>query len=313
MQRIESMQVFLRVAELQSFTRAAESLGLPKASVSTAVQQLEASLGTRLLQRTTRRVEPTPDGRTYYARCKDLIADFDELQSMFERGGESLRGLIRVDMPAGLARNFLVGRLAEFLDAHPHIELELSSTDRRVDLVREGFDCVVRVGALVDSSLVARPIGQYAVANCVSPAYVRRYGTPRKLSDLARHKLVHYVPTLGSKSAGFEYPEGDGYSSLPMAGQVTVNNSDAYLAACLAGLGIIQVPRAAVGELIAAGRIVEVLPKLRAEPMPVNLLYPHRRHLSRRVQVFMNWLAEVLRPYLQERADLRGAARKSTA
>lgn len=302
MRQIEAMHVFLRVADLQSFTRAAENLGLPKASVSTAVQQLEAELGTRLLQRTTRRVQLTQDGRTYYTRCKDLLADLDELQTMFEQGGASLRGLIRVDMPSGIARNFLVARLPEFLDAHPHIELELSSTDRRVDLVREGFDCVIRVGSLVDSTLVARPLGTYVVASCASPEYLRRFGTPRRLGDLARHRLVHYVQTLGAKSPGFEYPDGDGYASMPMAGPVTVNNSDAYLAACLAGLGIIQVPRVAVRSLLESGTLVEILPKLRAEPMPVNLLYPHRRHLSRRVQAFMHWLAQTMRTYLETRA-----------
>lgn len=303
MQRIQAMQIFLRVAELESFTRAAENLGLPKATVSTAVQHLEAELGARLLQRTTRRVQLTQDGRSYYTRCKDLLADFDELQTMFEQGGASLRGLIRVDMPSGLARNFLVGRLPEFLAAHPHIELELSSTDRRVDLVREGFDCVIRVGTLVDSTLVARPLGEYAIANCASAEYLRRHGTPRRLADLAKHQLVHYVQTLGAKSPGFEYPDGDTYACLPMAGAVTVNNSDAYLAACLAGLGLIQVPRVAVRALIDAGQLVEVLPKLRAEPMPVNIVYPHRRHLSRRVQVFMNWLADTLRPYLRAQAS----------
>jgi len=301
-QRIEAMQIFVRVAELESFTRAAENLGLPKASVSMAVQQLEATLGTRLLQRTTRRVQLSQDGRSYYTRCKDVLADFDELQTMFEQGGATLRGLIRVDMPSGIARNFLIARLPEFLAAHPHIELELSSTDRRVDLVREGFDCVIRVGTLADSSLVARPVGEYVVANCASPDYLRRFGTPRRLGDLAKHRLIHYAQTLGVKSSGFEYPDGDGYAALPMQGPVTVNNSDAYLAACLAGLGIIQVPRVAVQALLESGQLVEVLPKLRAEPMPVNIVYPHRRHLSRRVQVFMNWLADVLRAYLQARA-----------
>jgi DNA-binding transcriptional LysR family regulator len=310
MRQLEAMQVFARVAELESFTRAAEASGLPKASVSNAVQQLEAVLGTRLLQRTTRRVQLTHDGRAYYMRCKDVLADFDELQAMFEQGGAALRGLIRVDMPSGLARNFLIARLPEFLDAHPQIELELSSTDRRVDLVREGFDCVVRVGTLADSSLVARPLGEYVVANCASSEYLRRYGTPRRLADLSGHRLIHYVPTLGAKSPGFEYPDDDGFASFPMAGAVTVNNSDAYLAACLAGLGIIQVPRVAVRTHLESGELVEVLPKLRAEPMPVNLIYPHRRHLSRRVQVFMNWLADTLRPYLQARAGFAGAGRR---
>jgi DNA-binding transcriptional LysR family regulator len=223
MNRLEAMQIFVRVAELAGFTRAADSLGLPKASVSTAVQQLETSLGARLLHRTTRKVQLTQDGRVFYERCKDLLADMDELQTMFQQGEQALRGRLRVDMSSGVARNFVVPRLPQFLQAHPQIELELSSTDRRVDLVREGFDCVLRVGALGDVNLIARPLGRFRIANCASPAYLRAHGTPQTLEDLAEHQLIHYVPTLGSRSLGFEYPDGAGYSYLPMAGALTVN------------------------------------------------------------------------------------------
>lgn len=299
MNRLDAMQAFVRVAELGSFTRAAESLGLPKASVSTAVQQLETALATRLLHRTTRRVELTQDGRTYYERGKDLLDDFDELQSMFQQGPQALRGRLRVDMPSGVARSFVIPKLGEFLDAHPQIELELSSTDRRVDLVREGFDCVLRVGTLGDSSLVARPLGTYRIASCASPAYLARHGTPRTLDDLKRHRLIHYVPTLGAKSEGFEAPDGNGgYRNIAMPGALTVNNADAYQAACLAGLGIIQAPAVGVRELIARGQLVEVLADFASEPMPVTLLYANRRNLPKRVQVFMNWIAETMRPHL---------------
>ncbi|MGC1549203.1 MAG: LysR family transcriptional regulator [Rhodanobacter sp.] len=298
MNQLEAMQVFTRVAELTSFTRAADSLGIPKASASTAVQQLEATLGARLLHRTTRRVELTQDGRAFYERCKDLLADMDELQSMFQQGTQSLRGRIRVDMPSGAARSFIIPRLPAFLDAHPQLEVELSCTDRRVDLVREGFDCVLRVGELGDANLVARRLGHFLCINCASPGYLRRYGTPQTLDDLARHKLIHYVPTLGTKSTGWEYPDRTGYSSMAMAGAVTVNNSEAYTAACLAGLGLIQTPAVGMREHIEEGRLVEVLPQYRSEPMPVSLLYAHRRNLSKRVQLFMAWMAETLAPYV---------------
>jgi DNA-binding transcriptional LysR family regulator len=300
MNRLEAMQTFVRVAEQASFTRAAESLGLPKASVSTAVQQLEGALGTRLLHRTTRRVQLTQDGQAYYERCKDLLADFDELHTLFQRDEQSLRGRLRVDMPGGMARKHVLPRLPQFLAAHPQIELELSSTDRFVDLVREGFDCVVRAGNLGDSSLVARPLGRYAVANCASPAYLERHGTPRTLEDLGRHRLVHYVNTLGSKSLGFEAPDGrGGYRNIPMQGALTVNSAEAYEHACLAGLGIIQAPQAGVREHLEHGALVEVLPQYRAEPMQVSIVYAHRRHLPRRVRVFMDWMVETMRPYLE--------------
>jgi DNA-binding transcriptional LysR family regulator len=294
----EQLQIFVRVAELGSFTRAADSLGMPKGGASTSVQELESTLGTRLLHRTTRKVELTQDGRAFYERCKDLLADMDELEAMFQEGGQALRGRLRVDMPSGTARNLLIPRLPEFLRQHPQLELELSTTDRRVDLVREGFDCVLRVGVLGDSSLIARPLGELPVVNCASPDYLAARGTPRSLADLARHQLIHYAPTLGARSSGFEYRDGSAYATQPMPGALTVNSSEAYEAACLAGLGIIQVPEVGVREHLARGRLVEVLPEFRAEPMPVSLVYAHRRNLPKRVRVFMSWIAETLQPYL---------------
>ena len=303
MKSLDAMQIFLRVAELTSFTRAADSLGIPKATASTAVQQLETSLGTRLLHRTTRKVQMTQDGLAFYERARDLLADVDELQSMFQRGAKALRGRLRVDMSSGLALHFIIERLPEFLDAHPLIELELSSTDRLVDLVREGFDCVVRVGTLGDSSLIARPLGVFRVINCASVGYIERHGMPRSLDDLKNHRLIHYVSTLGSRSPGWEYPDGDGYASLPMAGVLTVNSSEAYRAACVAGLGLIQAPAAGLQALIDRGVLVEVLPDHPAEPMPVSLLYAHRRHLPQRAQEFMNWIARTLAPYLDQSVE----------
>lgn len=299
MNRLEAMQIYVRVAELASFTRAAQSLGLPKASASTAVQQLEAMLGTRLLHRTTRKVSMTQDGQLFYERSKDLLADMDDLQGLFRQAPQALRGRLRVDMPSIVARDIVIPRLPTFLQAHPQLQVELSCTDRRVDLVREGFDCVLRVGTLVDSSLVARPLGRYRIVTCASPAYLERHGTPQRPEDLDGHRLVHYVPTFGSKPDGWEYRDGAAYVSRPMAGALTVNSAEAYQAACIAGLGLIQVPRAGVRHLIDTGDLVEVLTQYAAEPMPVSLLYAHRRNLSVRVQAFMAWIAEVMRPHLE--------------
>jgi DNA-binding transcriptional LysR family regulator len=300
MNRLEAMQIFVRVAELASFTQAADSLGLPKASISTAVKQLEGLLGARLLHRTTRKVQLTQDGLTFYERSKDLLTDMDELQSMFQHGEAAISGRLRVDMPSGVARNIVIPQLPAFLEAHPRLELELSSTDRRVDIVREGFDCVLRVGMLTDSTLIARALGRFRMVNCASPAYLARYGTPHNLDDLAHHRLIQYVTSLGAKPTGWEYFDGERYTDLAMAGVITVNNADAYQAACVAGLGLIQVPETGVRRLIDEGQLVEVLPQHAAEPMPVSLLYANRRHLSKRVQVFMTWMAHIMEPHVMQ-------------
>ncbi|MEN5219741.1 LysR family transcriptional regulator [Stenotrophomonas sp. TWI602] len=298
MDRLDHLRCFLRVAELGSFTGAADSLGLPKASVSLAVQRLEAEVGVQLLHRTTRRVQLTADGAQFQTRAHDLLHDMDDLQGMFRVDTSQLKGRLRVDMSSGLARQLVIPQLPDFLAQHPGVEIELSGTDRRVDLIREGFDCVLRVGPLDDNTLVARPLGQLRIVNCASPAYLAARGTPATLDDLASHALVHYVGTLGQRSPGFEYHDGEAYRSLPMGGAVTVNSGDGYTAAALAGLGIIQVPLLGARPALTAGTLVEILPGLQAEPMPVTLLYAQRRHLPRRVAAFMDWAAAVIRPEL---------------
>ncbi len=303
MNQLDAMRLFVRVAEQASFTRAAEDLGVRKSTVSNAVQALENRLGTRLLQRTTRRVHLTHDGQAYYEGCRQLLAEFEEVHGMFQRSAQALRGRLRVDMPGALARTLVLPRLPQFLGAHPHIELELSSTDRYVDVVAEGFDCVVRSGPLGDSRLLARPLGTHLVINCASPAYLQRHGTPDTLEALAGHQLIHYVSTLGARSPGFEYPAAGGYRTLPMRGVLTVNSADAYEQACLAGLGIIQSPAGSLRDHLRSGRLVEILPQYRPEPMPVSIVYAHRRHLPRRVQAFMDWITATMRPYLAACAD----------
>lgn len=298
MDKFHAMQLFLRVAELESFSRAADTLGLPKGSVSRQIQALENHLGTQLLHRTTRRVQLTQDGMIYYERAKDLLSNLDELDGLFHHDPTSISGKLRVDMPVGVARNLVMPRLPAFLHQYPGLELELSSSDRLVDLIREGFDCVVRVGALKDSGLIARPLGKLTQINCASPQYLARFGYPESLDDLASHAVVHYAVNLGTRSQGFEIATDNGPRWIKTGGMLTVNSTETYHAACLAGLGIIQVPRVGVREALRAGTLVEVLPQYRAEPMPVSLLYPHRRNLSRRVHLFMEWLTGVMKDYV---------------
>ena len=304
---LDELRIFSAVAELASFTRASEQLGLAKARVSTAVQHLETRLGTRLLQRTTRSVRLTPDGEQFLARCRDLLADAEHLQAMFQPAASGLRGRLRIDLPTVLARDVIIPRLPEFLAAHPLLELGISTTDRRVDLVHEGFDCVLRVGALGDSELLSRPLGHLRMRNAASPAYLQGHGTPRSLADLARHRVVHYASTLSGQGAGWEHHDAATGKTRthPVRAVVTVNGTDAYQAACLAGLGLIQAPVSGTQHLVDTGRLVDVLPEFTAAPMPVSLLYASRRQLPPRVQAVMGWLTQVLAPYLA--GDVRPA------
>src|SRR5690606_5927069 len=294
MNKLDLLKTFVRVAETGSFTQAAVSLGLQKASVSEHVRLLENLVGARLFHRTTRRVQATHDGLALLERCKDLLSDMEELEGMFRREGTALEGRLRVDMPTPTARRIVMPNLADFLRRYPGLQIEISSTDRRVDLVREGFDCVLRVGTVAEPALIVRPLGAAVMANLASPAYLKEFGVPRSLDDLASHRLIHYSPILGTRPAGFEYVADGETRMLPMQGSVTVNNADAYEAACLGGLGLIQVPRHGARGHLESGALVEVLPAFTAAPMPVSLLYAHRRHLPQRVRVFMEWLAGLL-------------------
>lgn len=298
MNRLDAMTAFIRVAELQSFTAAAASLGLPKSSASAAVAQLEAHLKTQLLFRTTRRVQLTQDGQAYYERCRELLSDLDDIDAMFERTPLALTGVLRVDMSVSLARSHIIPRLPEFLARHPGIDIELSCTDRRVDVVAEGFDCVIRSGLLADSGLMVRPLGEMRMGNYASPAYLQAHGEPKTLDDLPRHRLIHYTTTLGSRPFGFEYRDGDTYRVIDMAGRITVNNTEAFQAAALAGLGLFQAPRTGNRHHVESGALVEILRNHEAEPLPVSLIYPRRRHQAPRARAFMDWISEVMSDYL---------------
>lgn len=294
MNKLELLRTFVRVTEMSSFTLAGESLGLPRSTVSEHVQALELLVGTRLLQRTTRKVQATQDGLVLYERSKDLLSHMDEIEGLFRQDEASLVGRIRIDMPNILARRVVMPRLPEFMAQHPNLELEISSTDRRVDVLSEGFDCVVRVGAQPDQSVVARHLCDFTMVNCASPEYLQRYGVPERLEDLTQHRLVHYVGVLGSRSEGFVYEQEGTLHRVPMAGSVTVNSTDCYESACLGGFGLIQAPLTGMQPHLLSGELVAVLPQFNAPSMEVSLLYARQRYLPLRVRAFMDWLGQVI-------------------
>jgi DNA-binding transcriptional LysR family regulator len=290
------MRVFVRVAETASFTRAAEQLRLPKPTVTIAVQQLEARLRVRLLNRTTRKVALTEEGATYRARCARILADIEESDALFARRGGRLHGTVRLDVPERLTALYLMPALPEFVRDHPDLELIVSATDRFTDLVQNGIDCVVRVGAPGRSSMTVRNLGRVEQANVASRAYVERTGLPRTLADLKAHLTVGFHSGDGAHDYDFEHVEGGVTRHVPMRGHVAVSSSSAYLAACVAGLGIIQAPRHALEPELRSGELVEFLPDYRPAPLPISILHAQGRRLAPRVRAVVDWLTATLGP-----------------
>lgn len=292
---LEALQIFVQVADLANFTRAAERLGMAKGRVSDTVRAVEAEVGARLLERTTRSVRLTAEGESFLARCRALLVEAEDLGAMFRPGNGGLSGRLRIDLPYVIAREVIIPRLPEFVQAHPQLELAISTTDRRVDLVHEGFDCAMVVGPLPDSDLTVRRLGEMRMMNAASPAYLAMHGTPLATADLTGHRVVHFSAELSSRGAGWTRRMPDGtYARTAMVAGVTVNGFDAYQAAAVAGMGLIQAPEAGLRRLVATGALVPVLPDDVARPVPVSLLYPGRARLAPRIQAVLDWLASVM-------------------
>jgi DNA-binding transcriptional LysR family regulator len=293
--RIDLFRTFTRVIECASFTRAADSLGLPRSSVSAAVIDLEARVGARLLHRTTRKVSPTQDGVAFYERCLRLIADVEETEDLFRQTSVGPSGKLRIDVPGRIGRLIIAPALPAFLARHPQLDIELRVTDRAINLVEESVDCVLRVGPLGDSGLIARKIGDLPLINVASPGYLAQHGMPGAPENLDAHLAVNYASPSTGRVEDWEWVENGEVRTMRVGGRVTVNSAEAYIACCLAGLGLIQIPVYDVKHHLDAGELVEVMPGYRAAAMPMTLLYPHRQHLSGRLQVFADWLEQLLK------------------
>jgi len=293
MDQVRAMKIFVRIFERSSFTLAAEDLNLPRATLTHSLNQFEAWLGTRLLERSTRRVRPTLDGEAYYARCVRLLAELEEAELAFRQVAP--KGRLRVDLHGSLASYFVVPALPEFIARYPDIELSFSEADRFVDLIEEGVDCVVRAGNLGDSSLIGRRVANLPQVTCASPAYLRTHGEPQVLADLQQHKAVNYVSRTANKPFPFEFMVDGEVVEVQVPGAISVFGTQIYAAAAIAGLGLFQVPRYRVALPIEQGLLREVLPQFPPPPMPVSVLYPQNRHMAPRVRVFVDWVAEVFR------------------
>ena len=294
MDQVALFRVFLRVAESASFTRAADTLGMPRSSVSAGVRELEERVGARVLHRTTRNVRMTQEGRTFHTHCTRLVAEMEAIEGLF-RPQDNPQGRLTVDVPGRLGRLIVAPALPRFLDRYPGIDLVLGVTDRAVNLLEDNVDCVLRVGSLADSAMVARRVGELRFINVASPAYLARFGTPQLPTDLAGHQGVHFASPTTGRIEDWEWEEAGGLRRTTVPGRVTVNSAEGQLACCLPGLGLIQIPAYDVRAYLASGELAEVMPGHVAAPLPVTLLHPDRHHVPARLRVFMDWMTELLR------------------
>ncbi|WP_285415260.1 LysR family transcriptional regulator [Pseudomonas sp. efr-133-TYG-5] len=292
MELLQSMQVFARLAELGSFTRAADAIQISRPQVTRAIQELEASLGVRLFQRTTRTVRLTSEGEQFYERVKAILGEVAEATTMFASPGSTLRGRLRVDIPTAFAQPGLIESLRAFNSRYPAIELVLGVTDRTVDLVAEGVDCALRIGELPNSSLVARRIGMATMITCAAPRYLEEHGEPKTLAELSAHRGVTFLSGQNQRPLAWQFIDGGREQSHICRHGITVNESNAYVECGVAGFGILQAPGITLDRFLASGSLVEVLRPYRPHPRPVSVIYPSRSHLAPQVDVFVDWLRE---------------------
>lgn len=288
MDRFDTMRVFARVVERRSFTLAADDLGLPRSTVTDAVKQIEARLGVRLLERTTRHVSPTLDGEAFHRRCLSLIAELEDAESAF--GGARPKGLLRVEVQGTLARHFLLPTLPGFFAEYPDIELNMSESDRWIDLIREGVDCVLRFGNLPDSDMIARRVATLERLTCAAPGYFERYGVPKAPDALEGHRMIGLRSLTTGRLRPMEFVMAGSLREIPLPVIMSVTGPESYLATARLGLGLVQVPRFHVEDDLARGTMVQVLASSPPPTVPVSLLYPRNRQLSPRVRVFIDWV-----------------------
>jgi LysR family transcriptional regulator, regulator for bpeEF and oprC len=296
MDKLRAMHTFALVAELGSFTKAANALQLPNASVSTLVAQLEAHLQTKLLARTTRRLSLTDDGAAYFERVQRLLNDVDELEAQLTGARTSPRGRLRVDVPAAAGRHVIATALPLFFAKYPDITVDIGSSDRPVDLIMEGVDCVIRGGEVHDELLVARKLGAFKVVTCAAPGYLKQHGVPLTVDDVQqKHIAVNFFSAKTGKVFAFDFDNPKtGNVSFQLPHKVAANDADTHVALVCAGLGLAQLPLTGhISSLLKDGHLVQVLPKYGAGELPLFVMYPRNRHLSVRLRAFVDWVVDL--------------------
>jgi LysR family transcriptional regulator, regulator for bpeEF and oprC len=301
MDRFNAMKVFTRVVESRSFVKAGESLQLATPQVSRTVQALETQLGARLLNRTTRSISLTEDGEAYYERCIRVLAEVEEMESELTHAKLNPTGTVKVNLPSLIAKTAVIPALPEFFSIYPDIQVQMGLSDRQVDIVEEGVDCVIRTGELEDSGLVARRIGNLPRVTCAAPSYLAKYGEPKTLEDLRDHVAVNYVSSNTGRVRGWDFLVNGKVETLDVRSMVAVNEVDAYVTCGLHGLGIVKGALYPLAAYIKTGALREILKDYPSPPRPISIMYPRNRHLPRKVRVFTDWIADLFgrAPFMQ--------------
>ena len=290
MDKLDTLTLFVRIVERGSFSAAAADLGFSRPVATAAIKALEASLGARLLQRTTRHVQPTAEGSLDYQRCVS---------------GGSIAGIIRVDVAGNLARTLLLPALPQFLARYPAITLQIGESERDVDLVREGVDCVIRGGHLPDSEMICRPLAMLQEITCASPTYLARYGTPHTIDGLAGHVTIGFVSTRTHRTLPLTFTLDGRQTEVSLPCRLLTSDADVGAEAARLGFGLYQAPLSRLEADLASGVLTEVLADFRPVPLPLSLLYPSSRQLSARVQVFIDWVTALMKAPLAQQASGR--------
>ena len=296
MDRFDAMQAFVRVVEAGSFTKAAETLHMSKTTVTQLVQQLEARLRVKLLNRTTRKVNVTADGAAFYERAIRLLADLDDAETSLSGAQALPRGRLRVDVPSPLAALILIPALPAFYERYPDIQIDMGVSDRIVDMIDENVDCVVRGGELTDQSLIARRVGDLALGVFAAPSYLARLGTPahpRELED-SQHRVVGFLWARTGKALPYAMHRQDEHLHIKGRYALAIDDGNAYLAAGLAGLGVLWLPAYMSRVHQAQGTLVQLFEDWRLESMPMYVAYPPNRHISAKLRVFIDWVVELM-------------------
>jgi LysR family transcriptional regulator, regulator for bpeEF and oprC len=272
------------------------------------VQELEAHLGVRLLHRTTRRLSLTDDGAAYHQRGQAMVQDMAELEGALRQAVATPAGRLRVDMPAAVGTHVIGPALPQFFARYPDMVLDIGSSDRPVDLIAEGVDCVIRGGLVHDDTLVARPLGSMQVVTCAAPSYLARYGTPTTLQDLEQHRFLNFHSSKTGRVFPFDFAKGDELHHITRPHWVSCSDAGVFIAAGVAGMGLMQSPRShIICELLASGQLVQVLSDWSAGSLPLMVLYPRNRHLTAKVNAFAGWAKVVFDAEFAAIADATSA------
>jgi LysR family transcriptional regulator for bpeEF and oprC len=312
MDKLQAMALFVRVVETGGMGRAAQSLRIPKATATTLIQKLEASLGAKLLNRTTRRVTMTPDGAAYYTRAAAILAEVREAEEALSQRSVAPHGRVRVDAPTLIARSVIVPALPRFFASHPGIELALACNERHFDLLAEGIDCALWIGEVQEPNLVARRVGYLYFATCAAPSYIAAHGSPAHPRDLARYRCINRFSPGTGEAIEWVFSKAEERVRAVFAGHLALEDENSYVSAAEAGLGIAQMPAFVVKEAMERGALDLVLADWLAEPSALHVVYPQSRHLSRRVRAFVDWLAALIADHdgIQLRSTLPQSSRR---